>query len=41
MWDFDQRFKVLMDRLTFHILDAKHQEWFIAGYLSHIRIQIT
>jgi hypothetical protein len=36
VWDFDQRFKYLMGRLTFHILDEKHQECPIEGLLSHI-----
>jgi hypothetical protein len=37
VWDFDQRFKILMDRLTFQIPDEKHREWFIVGLLPHIR----
>jgi hypothetical protein len=36
IWDFDQIFKDVMGRLTFHIPDRKHQEWFIAGLLPHI-----
>jgi hypothetical protein len=34
VWDFDQRFKILKDRLAFQIPDEKHREWFIAGLLS-------
>jgi hypothetical protein len=37
IWDFDQRFKDVMGRLTFQIPDQQHQEWFIAGLLPHIR----
>jgi hypothetical protein len=37
VWDFDQRFKILMDRLTFQIPDEQHREWFIVGLLPHIR----
>jgi hypothetical protein len=36
VWDYDQRFKDLMGRLTFQIPDQQHQEWFIAGLLPHI-----
>ena len=35
-WDFDQIFKDLMGRLTFHILDQQHKEWFIARLVPHI-----
>ena len=34
-WEFDKRFKVLMDRFTFYIVDEQHKEWFIAGLLPH------
>jgi hypothetical protein len=36
VWDYDQRFKDLMGRLTFQILDQQHIEWFIAGLLPDI-----
>jgi hypothetical protein len=36
VWDFDQIFKVLKDRLSFQIPDAQHREWFIAGLFPHI-----
>ena len=29
-----------MDKLTFWIPDAQHQEWLIAGLLPHIWIQL-
>jgi hypothetical protein len=34
VWDYDQRFKYVMGRLTFQIPDEQHREWFIAGLLS-------
>ena len=37
MWDFDQRFKVLLDQFSFTIGPMKHKEWFIAVLLPHIR----
>ena len=37
MWDFDQRFKVLLDQVSFIIESAQHKEWFIASCLPHIR----
>ena len=37
MWDFDQRFKVLLDQVTFTIRPEQHKEWFIAALLPHIR----
>jgi hypothetical protein len=36
IWDYDQWFKILLDRLTFQIQDVQHREWFIAGLLPHI-----
>jgi hypothetical protein len=36
VWDYDQRFKDLMGRLTFQIMDQQHREWFIVGLLPHI-----
>jgi hypothetical protein len=41
MWDYDQQFKILLDRLTFQIQDVQHREWFIAGLLPHIHISLT
>jgi hypothetical protein len=41
MWDYDQRFKILLDRLTFQIQDVQHREWFIAGLLPHIQVPLT
>jgi len=36
VWDFDQRFKVLMGQVSFTIPDAQHKEWFIATLLPHV-----
>jgi hypothetical protein len=33
VWDYNQIFKYVMGRLTFHIPDEQHREWFIAGCL--------
>jgi hypothetical protein len=33
VWDYDQRFKDLMGRLTLQILDQQNKEWFIARLL--------
>ena len=35
--DFDQRFKVLLDQVSFTIGPEQHKEWFIAALLPHIR----
>ena len=37
VWDFDQRFKVLLDQASFTIGPAQQKEWFIAALLPHIR----
>ena len=36
MWDFDQRFKVLLDQVSFTIGLAQHKDWFIVALLPHI-----
>ena len=36
VWDFDQRFKTLMERVIFELSDVQHKEWFIAALVSHI-----
>jgi hypothetical protein len=36
VWEFDQRFKDVMGRMTFQIPYQQHQEWFIVGILPHI-----
>ena len=37
IWDFDQRFKTLMARVSFSMRYFQHKEWFIAALVSHIR----
>ena len=37
VWDFDQRFKVLLDQVSFTIGPAQHKQWFIAALLPNIR----
>jgi hypothetical protein len=32
VWDYDQQFKILLNRLTFQIKYVQHREWFIADY---------
>jgi len=41
VWDFDQRFKSLMDRLTFQIPSHQHKEWFIVVLLPHIMLPMV
>ena len=36
IWDFDQRFKVLMARVSFQMSDVQHKEWFIAALVLHV-----
>ena len=37
IWDFDQRFKTLMARVSFQMSDVQHKEWFITMIFPHIR----
>ena len=37
IWDFDQRFKTLMAKVSFQMSDVQHKEWFITTILPHIR----
>ena len=37
IWDFDQRFKTLMARVSFQMSDVQQKEWFIAMLVPHIR----
>ena len=37
VWDFDQRFKVLLDQVSFTIGPEQHKEWFITALLPHIK----
>ena len=36
IWDFDQRFKTLMARVSFQMSDVQHKEWFIVVLVLHI-----
>ena len=40
VWDFDQRFKTLMERVIFEMSDIQHKEWFIATLLTHIKLSL-
>jgi hypothetical protein len=40
LWDFDQRFKDVMGRITFHIPYRQYKEWFIVGLIPHIHEQL-
>ena len=37
VWDFDQRFKTLMAKVSFQLSNVQHKEWFISTLLPHIR----
>ena len=36
VWDFDQKFKALIDQVSFEFALEQHKEWFIAALLPHI-----
>lgn len=40
VWEFNQRFKVLFDYVSFDIALQKHKEWFIATLLPHIKFPL-
>ena len=40
IWDFDQRFKTLMARVSFEMSDIQHKEWFIVALLTHIQLPL-
>ena len=37
VWDYDQRFKTLMAKVSFQMSDVQHKEWFIVALLPHFR----
>ena len=37
VWAFDQRFKMLMARVSFEMSDVQHKEWFIVALVSHFQ----
>jgi hypothetical protein len=40
IWEFNQRFKTLIDHLSFQIPDKQNKEWFIPALLPHIRVPL-
>ncbi len=40
VWDFDQKFKALIDQVSFEFAPQQHKEWFIAALLPHIRVPL-
>ena len=40
VWDFDQKFKALIDQVSFEFALEQHKEWFIAVLLPHIRVPL-
>ena len=40
VWEFDQKFRTLLDQLSFDITLQQHQEWFIVALLPHIRLPL-
>ena len=41
VWEFDQKFKTLLDHLSFDIGPQQRKEWFIVVLLPHIRLPLT
>jgi len=40
VWEFDYRFEVLLDQVSFDIAPQQHQEWFIVVLLLHIKFPL-
>ena len=40
VWEFDQKFKTLLDQVSFDIDAEQHKEWFITALLTHIRLSL-
>ena len=40
VWEFDQKFKTLLDQVSLEIAPQQHEEWFIAALLPHIRLPL-
>lgn len=40
VWEFDQKFKTLLDQVIFIIAPQQHQEWFVATPLPHIKLPL-
>ena len=41
VWEFDERFKILLDLVSFEIATHKYKEWFIDVILPHIRFPLS
>lgn len=40
VWEFDRRFKILLDHMSFGIAQ-QHKVWFIVALLPHIRFPLS
>ena len=40
VWEFEKKFKNLLDQVSFKIAPQQHQEWFIATLLLDIRLPL-
>ena len=40
VWEFNQKFKTLLDQVSIVIAPNQHQEWFIVALLPHIRLSL-
>ena len=40
VWDFDHKFKALIDQVSFEFVPEQHKEWFIVALLPHIRLPL-
>ena len=40
VWEFDQKFKTLLDQVSFDIAPQQHQKWFIFVLLPHTRLSV-
>ena len=40
VWDFGQRFKILITKVSFGMSDLKHKEWFITALVPHIYMSL-
>ena len=38
VWEFDQKFKTLLDQVSFDIALQQHQEWFIVALFPRIKL---
>ena len=40
VWEFDQKFKTLLDQVSFDIIAQQHKGWFIVALLPHIKLPL-